>query len=364
MRSGGAGMGILLVLLGCSASRPGAPPGPEAAVAARSSTEAAVPDPPQALPHPPQVLPVDEPKQLTRGTPADYVLYDRGVDETSLVHGIHADVDGVYWEQSSARLIAGAKDGSSPPKQIGQWNQRGSEIASDELHVYWLDRTQIYRRPKAGGETETIQLEAEANGFSVAERYIYAAVWGCPLITRIDKQTLAMESMSIVLDEPGSGPTTVVEDGGEVFCAAWSSVYVIRKWAEPAERLANVADRIWGMVVAGDHVYWLDRHGNAVAKIARVARVGGSPEVFEFSDVFMWVGTTRLVRDASSETLWYSDGQYLVSFATATRTYAVRANDGPIDLSISDGYIYWTAQQGVNGIKRMPLDASVLYHIK
>jgi len=89
--------------------------------------------------------------------------------------------------------------------------------------------------------------------------------------------------------------------------------------------VANVADRIWGMVVAGDHVYWLGRHGRDAVVLGR---------------------------------------QYLVSFATATRTYAVRANDGPIDLSISDGYIYWTSQHRVHSIKRMPLDAPVLYHIQ
>ena len=180
-------------------------------------------------------------------------------------------------------------------------------------------------------------------------------MWGCPLIMRIDKQTLAAESMSIVLDKPGSGPTTVIEDGGEVFCAAWSSVYVIRNWGEPAERLTNVGDRIWGMVVVGQYVYWLDRHRERGGQDRACGQARGQPGGLRISDAFMGTGATRLVRDASGETLWYSDGEYLVSFAPATADYAVRAYDGPIDLSIGDGYIYWTAQVGVNGIKRMPL---------
>ena len=210
-----------------------------------------------------------------------------------------------------------------------------------------VPRPEVSRRRSA--------LEAEANGFSLGERYIYAAMWGCPLIMRIDKQTLAAESMSIVLDKPGSGPTTVIEDGGEVFCAAWSSVYVIRNWGELAERLTNVGDRIWGMVVVGQYVYWLDRHGERGGlKIARAAQARGQPGGLRILRRSTGTGATRLVRE-TGETLWYSDGEYLVSFAPATADYAVRAYDGPIDLSIGDGYIYWTAQVGVNGIKRMPL---------
>ena len=318
----------------------------------------------------PQSFPVDDPTKLPPGTPFEHiqVLYDRGTEPGSLVYDIHADDGAVYWGQTRGRLYRGSQDGTAAPEQIGEWQRSfpgAFGITSDETHVYWLDKVDIYRRPKAGGDTELITLEAEANGFSVSERYLYGAVWGCPLIYRVDKQTLAIESQSIVLDEPGSGPTFVIEDGGEVFCGSWSSVYVVREWGGEAERLTGVADRIEGMVVAGDYVYWLDRHDSGAPTLGRVARKGGSPELFPITDSFMGRGATRLVSEPSGETLWHSSsGGWVVSFSTKTLKYSIRAHDGPIDLAIYDGYIYWTAQVGVNGVKRMPLNAPVVYRVK
>ena len=76
-------------------------------------------------------------------------------------------------------------------------------------------------------------------------------------------------------------------------------------------------------------------------------------------------GATRLVSEPSGETLWHSSsGGWVVSFSTKTLKYSIRAHDGPIDLAIYDGYIYWTAQVGVNGVKRMPLNAPVVYRVK
>ena len=89
----------MIALLGCSAGRPAAPTGPEASVAARSSAEAAVPE---------QMLPVHDPKQLTQGTPADYVVYDRGLEADSKVYDLHVDASRVYWSQRTARLFEGA----------------------------------------------------------------------------------------------------------------------------------------------------------------------------------------------------------------------------------------------------------------
>jgi hypothetical protein len=335
-----------------------------AADSASSATAAAAAEAAQ-----PQQFPVDDWQQIVRGSPAEHIgaLYDRGTETTSPVYDVHADADGVYWGQMLGKLFRGSPDGRTSPEQIGQWHRKypaGFGITSDETHVYWLDKLEIYRRPKAGGETETITLELEANGFSVTDRYIYAAVWGCPLIYRIDKATLAIESQSIVLDKPGSGPTTVLEDAGEVFCGSWSSVYVIRQWGQEAERLTNVAEHVEGMAVVDGHVYWLDRHSTGSPTIGRVPRAGGESEVFVFSDLFISPGVTRLLRESMGKTLWYSDGRYLLSFETATGRYAVRAFDGPIDIAISDGYIYWTAQFGINGVKRMPLDAPLLYQIR
>ena len=105
--------------------------GLEASVAARSSAEAAVPE---------QMLPVHHPKQLTQGTPADYVVYDRGLEADSKVYDLHVDASRVYWSQRTARLFEGAVDGSAPAEEIGQWRRlrAGTGVASDDQHVYWL----------------------------------------------------------------------------------------------------------------------------------------------------------------------------------------------------------------------------------
>jgi len=374
----GAVLGIVVALLGCSEAERSPRPASEQPVDAASpistseggaTREAAIQAEPEAATPTPE-WPVDAADEIPRGSPSEHVqvLYNRGNAPASQVRSIHVDADGVYWWQGQNSLVQGTRDGSGPAQQVAQW-QRGSgarpNIQSDDEHLYWLDKLEIYRRPKAGGEAEAISLEIEANAFAVTDRHLYAAAWGCPVVMRIDKQTLAIESQSIVLNNPGSGPTTVFEDDGEVFCSAWSSVYVIRQWGQEAERLTDVADRIEGAVVTGSYVYWIDTHGGGgLATIGRVPRSGGRAEAFDYADTFFSLGSTRLVRGASEDALWFSDGRYLVSFDTQEHRYSVRAFDAPLDLTISGDHIYWTAQYLVYEIRRMPLDAPPLYHLR
>jgi hypothetical protein len=72
-----------------------------------------------------------------------------------------------------------------------------------------------------------------------------------------------------------------------------------------------------------------------------------------------------LQREGAGETLWFqASGGWFVSFSIATGKYEIRGRDTPIDLAISDGYVYWTSEYKAYGIKRMPLDAPALYTLK
>jgi hypothetical protein len=312
-------------------------------------------------------FPVSDVRMLPRGAPARHIqtLYDLGTDATSTLYDLSVDEGAVYWSQTPARLFAGSKDGRATPEHIGQWHRNvpaGLGIAHDTDHVYWLDKQELYRRAKSGGEAERITLDGEANGFTIGRRYIYVAAWGCPRITRIDKATLSREHIEVTLSSPGSGPTTLVEDGDELFCAAWSSVYVVRRWDEAAVRLTDSGERIWGAVVMGDYVYWLNRSRASVQPaIARVPRGGGSAEIFELEGSLLFNGATSLVREPNAERLWYSDGKLLISFDVATKRYAVRASEAPVAIALDDAHVYWASEFHRSAIRRMPLDAPVLY---
>jgi hypothetical protein len=313
--------------------------------------------------------------KLERGTPKDWVLYEfqsQGAEPGYM----HVDSDGVYWTEKGGELIAGSKDGKKTPEEIGVFTSTllGITVDSDNTHVYWLDGKRLRRRAKTGGETESIELMWSHEGGDLAfdDQYIYVALWGCPAITRIDKKSLESETMYIEVEGIGSGPTTLVVDRGEFFCASWGNIFSIPGWNEPAKLLVALEDpttewtddRIWGMVVAGNDIYWVARpSGSRPIYIGKVARTGGDKETFptRFGN-----GTSELVCCPAQRRIYFSEGFSLVYFSITDKNYGFMLSDWPTGgIAIDEQYLYWTnyipGSVELGSIKRMPLDHPPMY---
>jgi hypothetical protein len=191
------------------------------------------------------------------------VLYDLGYGPTSRVGAaIHVGVDFVYWELAGA-LMRGPKDGTGPVEKFGSWDQfHETRIRGDATHVYWLNRSKLSRRPHDGGPQEDIPLQWDhtSGDFRIDERYVYVAMPGCPAITRVDKVTLAQETIVRTVEEPRLAVLALT--GGQIVCGSGANVFIIRSWERGHELIATHPDWVVAMIVHEGSAYWFGRPGN------------------------------------------------------------------------------------------------------
>jgi hypothetical protein len=329
------------------------------------------------------------------GRPGDEPLY------------VHVDADGVYWTQHGGTVWVGSLDGQQEPRQIARLSTvAGEQMSSDARHLYILDRQYLFRWAKGEWTEERIELPWDHTGGALAvdDRYAYAVMWGCAAITRMDKQTLSLETIYLdigpVTPERSVGHTTLLVDNGAFYCGAWNHIFVIDRWPDlvrldagtvpdvggieccegtdcypcgAAKRILNGASRIRGMAVVGADVFWVDNPSSSswvtcidedgagrktpvcYASVGKVPKQGGAATVF----ADRWgTGASPLFYAPNVGKLFYLSGGSVHSFDPKTTQYArVLPDLGRTGIRVDDRYVYWTWYGArVGRIQRMPLD--------
>jgi hypothetical protein len=292
-----------------------------------------------------------------------FVLYDLGSGTSTCPEAIHVDDTMLYWSQS-ALLFGAPKDGSGTPERIGDYpgTSLGVHITSDADFVYWLARDTLLRRAKSGGEIDTVKLawDHQAGALAAGNGYVYAAMWGCSSITRVDRQTLQSEIMSVEVGSAKPGNTRLFIDGGTLYCGSWNAVYAIPSWGT-CQKLVDSADRVEGLAASDGNVYWLDDRPFQSSSIGMVPSAGGDLQRFELS--VSRTSSMGLALDDNGARLFHIAGSWVVSFSLTSHRFALFARDQLVrQLATDDKFIYWPrCDMPVNmpehgGIARMPLD--------
>jgi hypothetical protein len=318
------------------------------------------------------------------------------------------DADGVYWTQKGGALMVGSLDGAEKPRRVAELASNGGageKLGSDSSHLYVLEKTHLVRWAKTDWTEQRLELPHDYTGGALAVGdYVYLALWGCASITRVDKATLALETIYIdigpVNPERSVGGTALVLDGAALYCGAWYHVFVVDRWPDAtrrssdagadvgavqccegtdcygcgtARRILNAASRIEGLAVVGDDVYWMDRpHSGWVtcadpdgagpmglidcsSSIGKVSKRGGTATVYRDN----WGSAGSLFYASSVDKLFFLNGGPS-SFELKTHDYALvlpATHRGSV--AIDDRYAYWTWWGGENvggRIQRVPLD--------
>jgi hypothetical protein len=373
------------------------------ATAAEPSSGSSFPPPPPYKPTKPTN--VEELLVVQRGAPEEWTLYDAAGEEGPgrELFDVHVDADGVYWGQKAGRLFRGSLDGTATPMQIGKFQGALADtIRSDDKFVYFVSGTALSRWPKGGGACQSYSLCPEVlntgllfehqggpGPLAVDEQFVYHAVHGCPAIRRYDKERFEATDLFITLpnDGPGNGPTTLLVDGREIYCAAWGSIFKLPWWdeddgridgADPDVRVATSQRRIWAIAMSEEHVYWSEyaEPGDTVS-FGRLPRAGGPPEtITPPPGVFTYAVSQRMLYDPHRRVIWFAasamptdatwmtPGMFVASLSTDDLSWRFYAREIPTGyFAIDDQFLYWTSQQA-GAVRRMPLDAEPLFVIE
>jgi hypothetical protein len=268
---------------------------------------------------------------LGDGIPA-FVLYPLGGgsfdDPGREPLGMHVDADGVYWLQKDGWVYRGSRDGS---KRIEPWVKTDVVFAhtffSDAERVYWFALASLRFKDKRTGEEGRVELPWDHAGGALAadDTYVYAAMWGCPAITRIHKRTLVTEEMDIpgIVFDPMGGTSLILHDGG-FLCGAWTHVHWIPGWEEPAVQIVSSARRLWGMVVVGDDLYWLNNPGSSTVHTFSMSRISlSSGAITDFPESGWGEGNTNLIVSPDRRWLFFAGGTPLYAFGISDGTYRI-----------------------------------------
>lgn len=254
----------------------------------------------------------------------DFVLYDAGNGLGSPTYGLHVDTDGVYWLQKNKNIYRGSHDGRQPAQVFGQIRtQYMDTMAGDAKRLYWLEGERVRFKDKVDGSEGEIPLPWDHDGGAMAidDKYLYLAMVGCPAISRIDKQTLVRDELDIpnvALDPHGGGTTLLLRDGG-FYCGAWTSVFWVPGWDQPAKRLVSTAVRLAGLWPVADSLFWINDPGWSSTRTTYVSRLAlATSTVTDFPQV-PDRGATALV--ASPDDAW-------LFAATSTILHAISTKDG------------------------------------
>jgi hypothetical protein len=290
------------------------------------------------------------------GAIPDFLLYDGGNGLGSLIYGLHVDAEGVYWIQKDMNIYRGSRDGHEPAKVWGQIHMQFADtMTGDAQRLYWLEHEKLrFRDKKTGAEGEVLLPWDHTGGaLAIDDHHVYAAMVGCPAVSRIDKQTLAREELDIpgiAVDPRGGGTTLVLQDGG-FYCGSWGNVFWISGWGQAAKRLVSGAVRLAGLSPQGDRIFWLNDPGYGSTSRPYLSRlVVTTGELSDFPQE-QNRGASNLV--ASPDGSWLFNASFTVLHAAST-------SDGhQVDALPADPEGSRTASYGV----QIRTDGEALYYL-
>ena len=263
-----------------------------------------------------------------------FTLYDLGMEPGSQTFGIHADADGVYWVQKDGWVYRGARDGSRPPERWAQLRGVYADtMASDPQRLYWIDRTRLHFKDKADGTEGDVPLayDHSGGGLAVDARFVYLAMPGCPVVTRIDRTTLADEEKSIaqVVIDPRGGGASLLLDGSALYCGSWSHVFRVDDWAAPARKLADSGFRLWGMAAVGDNLFWVNNPGPSSSMYTYVSRLVVSTGQVSDHRQEIGRGASNLVTSPDGDWIFFTADTLMWAFSTREQRYVVAVPPDP-----------------------------------
>jgi hypothetical protein len=199
-------------------------------------------------------------------------------------YGVAVGSEYVFWQQHGGYLMLVDKVSGGEPVKFDECPSCDFfNLAADGPHAYFLAGQEVrrYQPPSSAFEAAALDWDHRGGGagFALDERFVYAAMPGCAAITRIDKQTLEKEVMSIEgVEYPGRGYTVLAKAGAGLLCASPSELFVVASWGV-AKRVYTGFHELFGMSVAGERVAWLEQEGTKSAQIGLVSLDGSDAGV-------------------------------------------------------------------------------------
>ncbi|MDQ2642179.1 MAG: hypothetical protein M3020_00065 [Myxococcota bacterium] len=275
------------------------------------------------------------------------LLYELGLNETSQVNQLLIDGPYAYWYQRTAQLYRAPKDGSGPIDVFGRWENTlsGSRIASDDTFIYWLDRTHLRRKPKSGGDTESIDLGADygSTDFALTDDAIIVTAFGCPSVVRIDKQTLEVSPLGEPLDFEVilAGHTTLIASGTALYCANYQRLVRVDLVDGTKTLLSDALTGFRAMANLESSLYLLDFMGSGQKH--RFSRLDG--DVLTTLLEPAWGDWPHMASDPRTHELFWTGGTMAFAFRFAADTGEVSSFGDPRGIgkgfALDDDYIYF-----------------------
>jgi hypothetical protein len=266
--------------------------------------------------------------------------------------GLAVDDTYAYWFEYDNKYMRVDKSAPSSDAQVVYPGATGSQYALglDGGYFYALDHASVLRIAASDLATTSLTLKwdhSAGGALLIGSQYVYAAMPGCAAVTRIDKSTLKSEVMTIDgVNFPGRGYTYLAQTEAGLLCVSPSTIYRIDTWGMQPTVVYNQLRDVFGAVVVGQGVYWIEQHENSGEEqgsfigCAPIAG-GGGGIVAKDSEGTM---ANRLLYVPSIQRILYAALDGIRAFNPATNTVATLVKSGRTnDIAVDGNFAYGSA---------------------
>lgn len=188
------------------------------------------------------------------------------------VIGVHVDDRYLWWVRTSTGALGRAnRDGSDVDGSFVAGSGMGTDVASDDEHVWWVTGGTINRARRDGGDAGAFLAGSGAHGVAVAGGYVY---WTRPAANAIGRARVDGSGVDQTFITGANQPAGIDVDGEHVYWANGTS-QIARASVDGSGVALNFVtgqSSPTGVAVSATHVHW----GNAATNQIGRANLDGS----------------------------------------------------------------------------------------